>query len=98
MQVGDTCTQQSRRVEELRRAFQKNLKRKLTVLERAAMERAMRLTVRAEQAALDQSVPVDLVTRIDNSAQRAQRRLFDMIGAKRQPSAPSLAEYLTSRA
>jgi hypothetical protein len=58
-----TSAAQEQRIAQLRRAFQKQLRRKPTVIEKAAMERAIRLTVRAEQVALDQSVPVDLPLR-----------------------------------
>src|SRR5262249_45727001 len=69
--------EQERRIRELRRAFQRVLKRRPTVIERTAMERAARLTARAEAAALDPAVTLDDLVRIDNLAARARARLGD---------------------
>jgi hypothetical protein len=69
---------QARRVEELRRAFQRSLNRRPTLIEKAAMLRAAALVARAETAALDQTVPVAELTKLVNIADRAVRRLpFD---------------------
>jgi hypothetical protein len=66
---------QARRVEELRRAFQRALNRRPTLIEKAAMLRAAALVARAETAALDQTVPVAELTKLVNIADRAVRRL-----------------------
>jgi hypothetical protein len=83
-----------RRVAELRRAFMRCLRRKPTMIERTAVERAARLTARAEMAALDPSATLDDVVRLDNCAERARSKLSDLIGAplgKRRQSPNSLA-------
>jgi hypothetical protein len=66
---------QARRVEELRRAFQRSLNRRPTLIEKAAMLRAAALVARAEAAALDPAVPVAELTKLSNIADRALRRL-----------------------
>jgi hypothetical protein len=83
-------TAQERRMAQLRRAYQRVLRRKPTMIERAAMERAARLTARAEVAALDPDATLDDVVRIDNAAARARARLADLIGGlgrrKKEPA------------
>jgi hypothetical protein len=66
---------QARRVEELRRGFQRALNRRPTLVEKAAMLRAAALVARAEAAALDPEVPVGELTKLVNIADRAVRRL-----------------------
>src|SRR5262245_22464001 len=80
---------QDARVKQLRRAYQRQLKRRPTMIERTAMERAARLTSRAEAAAVDPNVPADLVVRLDNAAARARSKLGDLIGhpSRREPVA-----------
>jgi len=50
---------QARRVEELRRAFQRLLNRRPTLIEKATMLRAAALVARAEALALDPSADVN---------------------------------------
>lgn len=66
---------QARRVEELRRGFQRALNRRPTLIEKAAMSKAAALTARAEAAALDPTMPVAELTKLANIADRAVRRL-----------------------
>jgi hypothetical protein len=61
---------QARRVEELRRAFQRSLNRRPTLIEKAAMLRAAALVARAEAAALDPTMPVAELTKLVNLARR----------------------------
>src|SRR5262245_37699757 len=70
-----------RRIAELRRAFQRALRRRPTMIERTAIERAARLTWRAEVAAVDPNATLDDVVRLDNAAARARSRLEALIGA-----------------
>jgi hypothetical protein len=66
---------QARRVEELRRGFQRSLNRRPTLIEKAAMLRAAALVARAEAAALDPTMPVAELTKLVNIADRAIRGL-----------------------
>jgi hypothetical protein len=76
---------QARRVEELRRGFQRSLNRRPTLIEKAAMLRAAALVARAEAAALDPAVPVGELTKLVNIADRAVRRLGLKIEAASGP-------------
>jgi hypothetical protein len=69
------------RVAVLRRAYQRQLNRRPTTLERAAMERAARLVAKAEAVAIDAAVTVDDVVRITNLARRAEVSLYALIGS-----------------
>jgi hypothetical protein len=66
---------QARRVEELRRAFQRSLNRRPTLIEKAAMLRAAALVARAEALALDPNADVNQVVKLNNLAGRALRSL-----------------------
>jgi hypothetical protein len=66
---------QQRRVEELRRAFQRMLKRRPTLVEKADILRAAALVARAEAAALDPNADIHQVIRINNLANRILRSL-----------------------
>jgi hypothetical protein len=66
---------QARRVEELRRAFQRLLNRRPTLIEKAAMLRSAALVARAEALALDPSADVNEVVKLNNLAARALRAL-----------------------
>jgi hypothetical protein len=66
---------QARRVEELRRGFQRALNRRPTLIEKADMLRAAALVARAEAAALDPTMPVAELTKLVNIAARATRGL-----------------------
>ena len=65
----------ARRVERLRRAFQRELGRKLTLIEKTAVFKAALLTAKAEAAALDPHTSVEELTKLTNLADRAVRRL-----------------------
>jgi hypothetical protein len=74
----------ARRVERLRRAFQRELGRKLTLIEKTAVFKAAVLTAKAEVAALDPAADVGELTKLVNIADRAVRRLgFRSIVAER---------------
>jgi hypothetical protein len=66
---------QARRVEELRRAFQRLLNRRPTLIEKATMLRAAALVARAEALALDPSADVNELVKLNNLASRALRLL-----------------------
>jgi hypothetical protein len=74
---------QARRVEEVRRGFQRTLRRRPTVLEKAAMLRAAALIARAEALALDPSADVSELVKLNNLADRALRALG--LKRKREP-------------
>lgn len=87
---------QQRRVAALRRAYQRLLGRKPTVLERALIDRVSR----AEAVTLDLTTSTADFYRADSIARKA-RAEFDRIIAKRDNApalGPSLAEYLASKA
>src|SRR5712672_3391551 len=66
---------QARRVEELRRAFQRLLNRRPTLIEKAAMLRSAALVARAEALALDPRADVNEVVKLNNLAARTLRAL-----------------------
>lgn len=72
---------QASRLAELGRAFKRQLPRRLTVAEKHCMDRAVRLTFRAEQAALDPKVCANNVVRLDNAATRARGAWQRLIAA-----------------
>ena len=88
-----------RRTKQLRRAYQKQLGRKGTVVELSAIDRAVALTVRAEQAAADPTVSANDLVRLDNAAARARASMFDLIAAKPAPTLGpnSLRDYVASK-
>ena len=65
----------ARRVERLRRAFQRELGRKLTLIEKTAVFKAAVLTAKAEAAALDPRTTVEELVKLTNIADRAVQRL-----------------------
>jgi len=85
--MSPVCAAQGHRVVQLKRAYQRALKRKPTVIEQVAMTRAALLTARAEAAALDPNASHDDVVRLDNAAARSRAKLFDLIGVTRRASA-----------
>jgi hypothetical protein len=91
---------QVRRTSALRRAFQRELGRKPTCLQRTAMDRAATMTAKAEAAALDPATTANDVVRLDNAAARARAEVFAMFAAKREPddAASDLDRYLQCRA
>jgi hypothetical protein len=80
---------QARRVEELRRGFQRALGRRPTLIEKAALLRAAALVARAEMAALDPMMPVAELTKLINIADRSVRRL-PLDGLRRRPTPAGL--------
>jgi hypothetical protein len=71
-------------------SYQKQLRRKPTYFETAAMERAATLQVLATSARLklligDRSVTPNEVVRLDNSARRAVADVQRLVGSKRKP-------------
>jgi hypothetical protein len=85
---------QEHRARQLRRAFQRLLRRRPTMLERIAMTRCALLVARAEAAAADPNATHDDVVRLDGAAVRAQRRMVELLGVQRKSPVPSLAEIL----
>jgi hypothetical protein len=86
---------QERRIEELRRAFQRSLNRRPTLIEKAGMLRAAALVARAEALALDPNADVGEVVKLNNLAGRALRSLT---GERRahvrfNPDAPLLTAF-----
>jgi hypothetical protein len=63
---------QARRVATLRRGFQRMLNARPTTLQKALIKRAAMLTAKAEAAALDPTVSLDDLVRIDHCAARAR--------------------------
>ena len=61
------------RLGELRRSLQRQLKRKPTVFEKAALDRAALMLLRAEQAARDPTATSNDVVRLANASRRALR-------------------------
>ena len=64
---------QQRRIAQLKRAYQRELARKATVIEKAAIDRAAVLTARAEAAAIDAEASDEDVVRLDGAAHRARQ-------------------------
>jgi hypothetical protein len=75
---------QARRVEELRRAFQRVLNRRPTLIEKASMLRAAARVARAEALALDPNANVADVVKLNNLAARSLRAL----GVRVEPVPP----------
>jgi hypothetical protein len=84
---------QARRVEELRRAFQRLLNRRPTLIEKAAMLRSAALVARAEALALDPNADVNKVVKLNNLAARTLRSL----GIKTAPAKAPPREFLEMR-
>jgi hypothetical protein len=61
------------RLDELKRALQRQLNRRPTTVERCAMDRAALMTLRAEIAARDSKASSADVVRLDNAARRARK-------------------------
>jgi len=60
------------RLDELKRAMQRQLRRRPTTVERCAMDRAALMTLRAEIAARDPKSDSLAVVRLDNAARRSR--------------------------
>ena len=98
--ISDAQVAQARRLLALKRAFQRELGRKPTCLQRTAMDRAATLTAKAETAALDPVTTANDVVRLDNAAARARAEMFAMFAATRESDdgASDLDRYLQRRA
>jgi hypothetical protein len=76
----------AKRIKVLRKAYLRVLRRKPNTLEKAAIGRATLMTARAEEAADDPDVSLEDIVRLDHSAHRARRDLYNLIGhPKRRP-------------
>ena len=84
------------RIAQLRRAFGRGLGRKPDTTEQLALDRAARLTARAEAAAHDPNVTANDLVRIDRLAAAARREMFNLLGTegKREPGTVPLRERI----
>jgi hypothetical protein len=83
-----------RRYQQLRRSLLRgNLKRKPTVAEAVALNRAAALTLRAEAALHDPTVTANDLVRLDRLATAARRACADLIRAGTRPKV-STADWL----
>ena len=84
------------------RAYQKQLNRKGTVIELAAMRRATLLSVRAELAALDPDCSAEQLVRLDRLAHEARSAMFNLIGRPQRrepavrPAGPSASDHIAA--
>jgi hypothetical protein len=83
---------QQRRVLALKRAYQRALAHKPTLIQKMLIDRAATLTALAERAALDPAVTANDLVRLDNKAERARAEMFASFGERKQPI-PSLEEF-----
>jgi hypothetical protein len=60
----------------LKRAFQRELARRPTTLQRLLLERAVTLSIKAEVASADPDMPANDVVRLDGAARRARAEMF----------------------
>src|SRR5438874_652192 len=88
---------QARRVEQLRRAFQRVLRRRPTLVEKASMLRAAALVARAEALALDPNANVADVVKLNNLASRTLRVLGIRIEAAPKKAAPAGLRFARER-
>ena len=82
---------QGRRVLALKRAYQRALAHKPTLIQKTLIDRAAVLTAKAEAAALDAAVTPNDLVRLDNKAERARAEMFKSFKREEEP-VPSLAE------
>ncbi len=80
---------QTKRVAQLKRAYQKQLHAHPTTIQRTLMTRAAVLTAKAEACALDPHVSLEDLVRLDNVAARAR---IEMAAAFARPDVGSTAE------
>jgi hypothetical protein len=81
---------------ELKRAFQRQLRRKPTEFERTLLDRAALMTTRAEIAAYDPNTSSEDLVRLDNVARRA-RADFERVCAVPKRKTLTLGEVLRGR-
>ena len=91
---------QARRMLALKRAYQRELAHKPTLIQKTLIDRAAVLTAKAEAAALDPTTTANDVVRLDHAAARARAEMFAMFAAKQEPNdgASDLDRYLQRRA
>jgi hypothetical protein len=87
---------QAHRVTTLKRAYQRSLGSKPTVIQKSLIDRAAVMTAKAEAAALDSAVTANDVVRLDNAASKARAAMFDAFKARPAADRPSLPRSLTS--
>jgi len=75
----------------LKRAYQRELAHKPTLIQKTLIDRAATLTALAERAALDPATTANDLVRLDNKAERARAEMFASFGGRKQPI-PSLEE------
>lgn len=86
-----------RRYQQLRKSFlkQRVIKFKPTVGERSLLERAVELTIIAEQARTDPHTPIDQIVRADHCANRARAAWARLVGV--DPHARPLTRFAPLR-
>jgi hypothetical protein len=77
---------QGRRTLALRRAYQRALAHKPTMIQKSLIDRAAVLTALAERAALDPTVTANDLVRLDNKAERARAEMFEAFGERQKPA------------
>jgi hypothetical protein len=87
---------QASRVLALKRAYQRELGHKPTLIQKTLIDRAAVLTARAQAAALDPSATINDVVRLDGAASRARAAMQAALAPKRKPE-PTLEQYLASK-
>jgi hypothetical protein len=89
---------QARRVLALRRAYQRELAHKPTLIQKTLIDRAATLTALAERTALDSAVTLDDLVRVDNKAAQARAEMFASFAKReRVPVGSDLDTYLARR-
>jgi hypothetical protein len=79
------------RLEELRRALQRQARRKLNVVEQAALDNAALLQLRSEMALRDPAADSNSIVRLSNAARRAMTDFQALVAPrKREPSYEAL--------
>jgi len=89
-----------RRVRYFRKVFAVGIGKRATPLQAAAIDRAARLTARAEQAARDPNINANDLVRLDGCAARARdamQALLDATKPKRALGPDSLKQYAASK-
>jgi hypothetical protein len=89
---------QARRVMALKRAYQRELAHKPTLIQKTLIDRAAVLTAKAEAAALDSSVTPNDLVRLDNRAEQARAEMFAAFGRQRHEQPSSLGDILKGAA
>jgi RNA polymerase-interacting CarD/CdnL/TRCF family regulator len=75
------------RLAELKRALQRQLKRKPTLYEKQLLDRAAAMMLRAEIAAFDGKADSNTIVRLDNAARRARQDFERICGVDLTPKA-----------